>query len=75
MTDPSKAKREDGGPAFPRVTTETITGSPGMSLRDYFAGQALLVLADNAEGLDEFGSAARTAYRLADAMLAERGKP
>lgn len=47
---------------------------PGMTLRDYFAGQALAGLAahdeSNVEWLIEFG--AMQAYRLADAMLLER---
>jgi len=38
---------DDGGPAFPRASAATPsgivvdTGAPGMSLRDWFAGQAL----------------------------------
>ena len=37
--------QDDGGPAYPRVVHTYISGgqewSEGMSLRDYFAGQAL----------------------------------
>lgn len=47
---------------------------PGMSLRDWFAGQALAGM--YAAGDDELapGIAAAAAYRLADAMLKERAK-
>jgi hypothetical protein len=50
----------------------------GMTLRDYFAGQALVgLLASNdlrleAEGIDQYVSA--RSYGLADAMLVERTK-
>jgi hypothetical protein len=47
------------------------THSPGMTLRDWFAGQALAGIA-----CDETPeTAAEAAYRFADAMLAERSKP
>lgn len=56
----------DGGPAFP-VTT---IGETGMSIRDWFAGQALSQLA-----LDYVShQAAGEAYEYADVMLAERSK-
>ena len=78
---------EDGGPAFgiPARTPPRGPHSPhlyepqaGMSLRDWFAGQALvgLVNKDNV-GLgagDETDAAATAwaAYRIADAMIAQR---
>jgi hypothetical protein len=71
-------KPNDGGPAFPRVPWDvndyTGDGSPGMSLRDYFAGQALQgQLADfNCGKEPEY--IAHWSYRYADAMLAEREK-
>ena len=50
--------------------------TPGMSLRDYFAGQALAGLLPNyATLLRGEGGLASDAYALADAMLAERAKP
>ena len=68
----------DGGPAFPipderdPVTGEgIIQGSSGMSLRDWFAGQALAGLLAHASG-EAPESAPRKAYQLADAMLAVR---
>lgn len=74
---------DDGGPAFPaspeimRINDDnTITplGYRGMSLRDYFAGQALAFLAHPARvgvTFDPKGDA-EFAYAVADAMLAAR---
>jgi len=65
-------QKPDGGPAYPHIPT---CGSvEGMSLRDYFAGQALAgYLAKWETGAD---GAAVAAYRVADAMIAfrEQGK-
>jgi hypothetical protein len=47
-------------------------GSWGMSLRDYFAGQALAHLYTQDEG--NVTNVAEWAYVVADAMLAERDK-
>lgn len=60
---------KDGGPAFP-VCTDFSRVNEGMSLRDWFAGQALSRLAYEM-GAD---AAAVDAYEYADAMLAERAK-
>jgi hypothetical protein len=57
----------DGGPAFP-ISEHGLQGYNGMSLRDWFAGQAL------AGGLDcrtTIGTA-ELAYEIADAMLIQR---
>lgn len=74
--------KQDGGPAFPYGTKETrwlygnedVTqgNEPGMSLRDWFAGQALPGIAFDC-GL-EHSEAAERCYQFADAMLAERAK-
>lgn len=79
MTDTIK----DGGSAFPVQESETMHGAYGMTLRDWFAGQALAgELANSANG--KWGSAVRDdhlahcaefMYRFADAMIAERSKP
>lgn len=84
-------QQKDGGAAFParEVTMMNVTedgsatpiysGSPGMSLRDWFAGKALphaLLL----EGSEVSGRPITTeemaeyAYAIADAMLAARAK-
>ena len=70
----------DGGPAFPARPTEhmaggyMITAHHGMSLRDWFAGQALVrVMMMNRP--DHHGPAdwlAGQSYEIADAMLAAR---
>lgn len=78
-------ERNDGGPAFPQHYCENCNDafeSPnGMSLRDWFAGQAVASMLNNAKSLllitQEMPSAetiAHSVYVLADAMLAEREK-
>lgn len=71
--------RNDGGPAFPRPQAETSIGGcmeqDGMSLRDWFAGQALAgYLCANPDRMVGTINAAENAYKYADAMLAERKK-
>jgi hypothetical protein len=64
----------DGGAAFPLM--RSINGSDGMTLRDYFAAQALAGICANQDNR-VYGNAmefARAAYRLADAMLTARGR-
>ena len=60
--------------AFPEYYNEAHGSDetyPGMELRDYFAGQALAGFA--VEG-GSYESLAVSAYRMADAMMAEREK-
>lgn len=76
-------KIDDGGPAFPH-TVKNDDGTyfaceSGISIRDWFAGQALAGLLshsfeDGSDFLHETGpdAAAYQAYRMADAMLAAR---
>ena len=63
----------DGGPAFPNLGYNADKNYNGMSLRDWFAGQALAgLLAQPAEpeyGLRYF---ARSAYLAADEMIKAR---
>lgn len=71
----------DGGPAFPSLTTGHSTSdgewmpdeTDGMSLRDWFASFALIVLADTRVPT-RADLIAEAAYTLADAMLREREK-
>lgn len=59
----------DGGPAFP-VPWETANN--GMSLRDWFAGQAMAAFIRRAVSADDWGRLAPASYEAADAMLAAR---
>jgi hypothetical protein len=50
---------------------------PGMTLRDYFAGQALIGLISAKDGIGEdlwMDTISKRAYKLADCMIAEREK-
>ena len=59
-------------PAFPQ-TMDTIRDNPGMTLRDWFAGQALAgYTSDPNAGDDEQCDIAEWAYSFADAMIAYR---
>ena len=77
--------KNDGGPAFPvEADYPHEPGSYGMSLRDYFAGQALAGMCaatmsraereDIADGTRGGKYYYKAAYVLADAMIAERNK-
>lgn len=73
--------RIDGGPAFARSkngtggSAEDSAAQTGMSLRDWFAGQALagfIASWANQEKNPQPDNAARWAYDYADAMLVHR---
>lgn len=79
------SKINDGGPAFPLENPRHLENGdlfkqfPGMSLRDWFAGQALAGLVtsnvrDCLYGTQSADRYAEDAYCIADAMLAERAK-
>lgn len=69
------SKRDNGGYAFPRDGRSPFGPQDGMTLRDWFAGQALAGLSANSAvslGLyptDEFAS---NCFAIADAMLEAR---
>jgi len=67
-------QRDNGGPAFPQTLTveQEFVGSEGLSLRDYFAAQALARIGAKPEL--PISEHARLAYEVADAMIAERKK-
>ena len=77
------SKIDDGGPAFARAGSMSydINGvpnggdvpEPGMTLRDYFAAQAMQGMCINPAYDDvTWPATAEAAYAAADAMLAER---
>jgi hypothetical protein len=77
---------KDGGPAFPpSIAIDTSGdmyssadfGAHGMSLRDYFAGQALAGLAylNHLRSDRDAERIAEEAYAYASAMLSQREKP
>ena len=65
----------DNPPAFPLVS-DIIGHCEGMTLRDWFAGQALAGMLASEAGIPPYANswAAERAYQMADAMLAERAK-
>lgn len=84
--------KNDGGQAFPyeqimkKVDSEEMCGSiynPGMTLRDYFAGQVIAnrsntdyedMVEDSDGEITRFEAIARDAYDIADAMLKHKRK-
>ena len=74
------SEHNDGGAAFPCPGGGGFHREIGMSLRDWFAGQALTgIIANphepNGETWGEIiTNLSRSAYQYADAMLAERAK-
>ena len=77
-------KKPDGGPAYPQMRVwnaaiaeyEDTQQYPGMTLRDYFAGQALagaMSTVGNVLAI-EFNDMVKDCYDAADAMIAERNK-
>ena len=68
MTQP-----KDGGPAFPRAGSDYVKAQEGMSLRDWFAGQALQgIVHRNPTGCTTLRHSIKFAYQYADMMIAER---
>ena len=66
--------KRDGGSAFPLAAREGVPNTMGMSLRDYFAGQALVGLLTTLKVNPghKAKELAVDAFTIADAMLAER---
>ena len=68
----------DGGAAFPisvalHKSGDVIYGTDGMSLRDWFAGQALAGLTNGARGTGwRKSELAKDAFAFADAMITAR---
>jgi hypothetical protein len=79
MTD----EHHTGGSAYPHDAEwhegrEVWAAEKGMTLRDWFAGQAIMGFCADPTNHDVFASqdeAAMNAYTVADAMIAARNKP
>ena len=77
-----KDTAETGGPAFPlHIASPPGSGGGahsyyGMTLRDWFAGQAVmgLIASNDAEAGDRIEDVPAYAYQIADAMLKARAK-
>ena len=77
-------QKDKSGPAFPVNENDYRDSSSGMTLRDWFAGEALAgwlaSFTDTAcphpgETPESAARVAASSYAMADAMLAERSKP
>ena len=70
------SEKDDGGPAFPEIyrpkdpSQVTPAYRPGMSLRAYFSGQALIGLAEGTDAEE----IAKAAVKRADALIEELKK-
>ena len=67
---------DDGGPAFPNNDSHGCSAFPGMTLRDYFAGEVLEKCLHEFWDSDAdvgYYDAALAAYKAADAMIKARG--
>jgi hypothetical protein len=61
-----------GGPAFPTLEEHGFnSGAPGMTLRDYFAAKAMQAWLVGVDA-PKIEACAKSAYEIADAMLAAR---
>ena len=71
-------KPNDGGPAFPRAGSDYVKAQVGMSLRDWFAGQALAGIMANARLVTVLAESkqdpASCAFEMAEFMMEERSK-
>lgn len=65
--------KPDGGPAFPVVVSNEENGRKGLSVRDWFAGQAEAG-GNCPHNQHEHEKCAAWAFNRADAYLAERAK-
>lgn len=63
--------KDTGGPAFPFEAGYAGLSPSGMTLRDWFAGQALVGISREIDGRVD---RAEYYYQMADAMIAERNK-
>ena len=64
--------KDTGGPAFPCHPGIENPLYDGMTLRDYFAGEALIKRGFNVRPYDNTDEVAKDCYKMADAMLEAR---
>jgi len=67
-------KQFDGGPAFPKQSEQLASepieyGSPGMSLRYYFAAKAMAALIQANRHNNDDTQLAKVSYAIANAMI------
>lgn len=65
----------NGGPAFPVQFDGCLVPAGGMSLHDWFAGQAITLFGEvwkNLNSPHDAEAVARRSYEIANAMIAER---
>ena len=77
-------KKPDGGPAYPQMRVwnaaiaeyEDTQQYPGMTLRDYFAAQALTSFSARWGGMEgpALDGIAKRSYEMADAMIKASGE-
>lgn len=74
MTEADDTKRNDGGQAFPRTPTDLYDGHAGMTLRQWYMGQAMVGLIANPNNGGTPAQVAKICAAVADAMLDEDDK-
>lgn len=74
MINPNLPVRSDGGPAFPMVNELGVIHHSGMTLRDWFAGQALIGYLSGRNSARTPEEWSDLAWQAADAMIASRSK-
>lgn len=67
-------KHDNGGPAFPRPDGQLTTGTPGMSLRDWFAGQAIQGLLASGPHDCTYDELSIEAFDVAEKMIENKQK-
>ncbi len=65
------SEKNNGGQAFPTILAPE---SPGMTLRDWFAGQQMIRIASGWPNEETMSRIAANCYAMADAMLKARGE-
>lgn len=72
MSDDSRKELDTGGRAHPVCATESWVPDFGMTLLDYFAGQAMSALIRNWDSTCDLYGIADESYKIALVMVAEK---